>query len=246
VRMLILGGTGDARELANRLVAEGHDVTSSLAGRTREPILPQGDVRVGKFGGVPGLSAYLKASRIDWLIDATHPYAGLISVNAVLAAKVAGVRFLRLMRPAWDEPEGAGWLHAGDVAEAAQLLPTNAQVLLSTGHKGLDTFLERNDCTFLVRVIDAPDLPLPPHAELVVDRPPYSVAGETALMRENAITHLVTKNSGGAQTQAKLDAARALSVAVIMIARPPYPPAPEAGSVAQALAMIHEAASGPA
>src|SRR6185312_6509926 len=118
MRVLILGGTGEARELAGRLVALGDDVTTSLAGRTSSPALPAGQLRVGKFGGVPGLVAYLKAQRIERLVDATHPYAGLISINAVAAAGRTGIPLLRLMRSAWIEPPDAGWRHVADIAGA--------------------------------------------------------------------------------------------------------------------------------
>lgn len=239
MRILILGGTAEARELANTLYAQGHEVTTSLAGRTADPRLPRGDVRVGKFGGIPGLCAYLSAGRIDRLIDATHPYAGLISANAVVAAKAMNVPMLRLMRAPWQEPEGAGWLHARDAAEAAALLPVNADVLLTTGHTGLDAFLMRDDCSFLVRVIEPPAQRLPPHARLLLARPPHAYEDERNLMVNEDITHLVTKNSGGTQTFAKLEAARRLGVKVVMLARPVYPPALEVASVAEALEALH-------
>jgi precorrin-6A/cobalt-precorrin-6A reductase len=243
VRILILGGTAEARELAERLIGMGHEPITSLAGRTQDPIRPPGDLRVGKFGGIPGLVGYLKAHRIDRLVDATHPYAGLISINAVGAANAAGVPLVRYMRPAWAEPAGAGWVHVSDLAAAARVLPTNAQVLVTTGHEELDALLRRDDCEFVVRMIEAPDAPLPRHAKLVVSRPPYSVASETALMKSEEITHLVTKNSGGWQTHAKLEAAQALGVTVIMVARPGYPPAREVGTIDDAIASLHLDAS---
>src|SRR6218665_1222015 len=133
MKILILGGTADARQLANRLVAMGHDVTTSLAGRTQEPRLPEGGLRMGKFGGIPGLAAYLRAAGMQRLVDATHPYAGLISINAVAAAKAAGIPLVRYMRPAWEQPLGADWVTVETMAEAAAALPANADVLLTTG-----------------------------------------------------------------------------------------------------------------
>ena len=123
MNILILGGTGEARDLATRLVALSHRVTTSLAGRTREPILPAGELRVGKFGGVPGLVGYLRAMRFDRLVDATHPYAGLISINAVAAAQQTGIPLVRYMRPEWAEPEGAAWTHVRTLDDAAEALP---------------------------------------------------------------------------------------------------------------------------
>jgi precorrin-6A/cobalt-precorrin-6A reductase len=238
MKILILGGTGEARELADLLVGMGHDVTTSLAGRTRDPKLPKGGLRMGKFGGVPGLAAYLRIAHIDRLVDATHPYAGQISINAVAAAKASGVRLVRYMRPAWEQPVGAGWVTVETMAEAAAALPANAEVLLTTGHTGLELFLERDDCHFLVRTIETPDQPLPRHARLQQSRPPYTLEGEMALLRGAGITHLVTKNSGGEQTAAKLEAARRLGVKIIMIARPAYGPALEVDSIEAAIAAL--------
>jgi precorrin-6A/cobalt-precorrin-6A reductase len=238
MKILILGGTGEARELANRLVALGHDVTTSLAGRTQDPKLPEGGLRMGKFGGIPGLAAYLKITGIERLVDATHPYAGLISINAVAAAQQAGVPLVRYMRPAWEQQVGDDWVTVETVAEAAAALPANADVLLTTGHAGLSHFLERDDCRFMVRTIEAPAGDLPRHASLLQTRPPYSLSDEMALMRREGITHLVTKNSGGGQTSAKLEAARKLGVKVIMIARPVYGPANEVASLDEAIAAL--------
>lgn len=238
MKILILGGTAEARELAGRLVAEGHDVITSLAGRTSDPILPPGGIRMGRFGGIPGLSAYLRIAGIERLVDATHPYAGMISKNAVAAAQEAGVKLVRLMRPGWEPRLGQDWTLVGTVAEAAAALSPGADVLLTTGHAGLGTFLERDDCHFVVRLIETPALPMPQHAELLQMRPPYTLANELALMRRHGFTHLVTKNSGGGQTGAKLEAAAQLGVKVIMIQRPFYGPATEVASVDEAIAAL--------
>ena len=235
MKILILGGTAEARQVANRLVAVGHEVITSLAGRTQDPILPEGGLRMGPFGGIPGLCAYLRAARIERLVDATHPYAGLISINAVAAAQATGVKLVRYMRPAWVPQAGQSWVHVESAQEAADALPANANVLLTTGHTGLATFLERTDCRLHVRVIEAPETNLPPHAELITTRPPYRLEGELALLRRHGITHMVSKNSGGEQTSAKLEAAAQLGVTVIMIGRPAYGPALEVASVDAAL-----------
>ena len=238
MRILILGGTGEARELAGRLVALGHQVITSLAGRTRAPALPAGELRVGKFGGVPGLVGYLKMMRIDRLVDATHPYAGLISINAVAAARQTGIPLVRFMRPAWVEPEGAGWVHVRSLEAAAEALPPMATVLITTGHEGLETLLARDDCRLFVRLIEEPEIELPDHARLLLGRPPYDLAQERSLFRREGITHLVTKNSGGEATAAKLVAAREMGAQVIMVERPVYGPAVEVGSVEEAVGAV--------
>jgi precorrin-6A/cobalt-precorrin-6A reductase len=238
MRILILGGTGEARELAARLVALDHKVTTSLAGRTTSPNLPKGELRVGKFGGIPGLVGYLKMMGFDRLVDATHPYAGLISINAVAAARQTGIPLVRYMRPAWVEGDDAGWQHVHDLHAAAGALPRLATVLVTTGHEGLGELLERDDCRFVVRLIEPPADPLPRHARLILSRPPYTVADETRLFRNEGITHLVTKNSGGDQTAAKLKAARETGAQVIMVDRPVYGPAVEVGTVGEAVATV--------
>lgn len=244
MKILILGGTGEARALAERLLGLGHAVTTSLAGRTTAPLLPGGETRIGGFGGSDGLAAFLRAGRFGRLVDATHPYAGTISRNAVRAADAAGIPLVRLLRAPWPEPEGASWLHVPDAEAAARLLPPGARVFLTTGHGGLAAFLARADCSFLVRLIEPPAFPLPAHARAVLTRPPFSLEGETAVMTAEAITHLVSKNSGGSQTAAKLDAAQRLGIPVIMIDRPAYEPATETASVEAALkAILHEEAS---
>ena len=242
MKILILGGTGEARELAGRLVELGHDVTTSLAGRTSSPELPAGQLRVGKFGGIPGLVGYLSVRKFDRLVDATHPYAGLISVNAVAAAQRTGIPLVRYMRPAWIEPAGAAWSHVPSIEAAAEALPAGAIALITTGHEGLDAFLDRNDCTLLVRLIEAPEQPMPRHVRLILGRPPYSLEQERGLLQREAVTHLVSKNSGGEQTRAKLAAAQALGVAVLMVERPAYGPAVEAGTLDDAIAALHPAA----
>lgn len=238
MKILILGGTAEARQLAGRLVALGHDVTTSLAGRTQDPILPEGGLRMGPFGGIPGLCAYLRAAGIERLVDATHPYAGQMSINAVAASAVTGVPLVRHMRPQWEPLPEQHWIVVDTVQEAASALPPSANVLLTTGHTGLEMFLERNDCRIIARVIEPPAFDLPDHAELIFSRPPYGLEDELALLRRHGITHLVSKNSGGGQTSAKLEAAQRMGIQVIMIARPAYGPAVEVDSMDEALAAL--------
>jgi precorrin-6A/cobalt-precorrin-6A reductase len=235
MKILILGGTEEARQLAQRLAGLGHEVTTSLAGRTRDPILPEGELRIGPFGGADGLATYLRANHIDRLVDATHPFAGQISRNASAAAAQAAIPLVRYMRRPWSPPPGADWLQVGSFAEAAEALPGASNVLLTTGHAGLELFVQREDCHFVVRLIEAPDMTVPPHAKLLLMRPPYTLEDESTLLAGERISHLVTKNSGGSQTAAKLEAARRQGVKVVMIGRPTYGPAVEAESVDSAI-----------
>jgi precorrin-6A/cobalt-precorrin-6A reductase len=236
VRILILGGTGEARELAAALVAGGTDVISSLAGRVRQPRLPDGPVRVGGFGGADGLAAFLRDEGITHLIDATHPFAASITANAAQAATEAGVPRLVLCRPGWEaDPE---WENVADIRAAAEAVDRwpGECVFLTTGRRDLHAFASDDRHQFLVRTVDPPDGPVPPRMTLVLDRGPYTVEGESALMREHRIGLLVTKNSGGPMTAAKLTAARDLAVDVIMVARPPLPAgSPVVATVPEAL-----------
>jgi precorrin-6A/cobalt-precorrin-6A reductase len=238
VRVLILGGTEEARQLANQLVSMGHEIITSYAGKTSHPDLPQGEVRVGGFGGARGLSDYLLNNAIQRLVDATHPYSVQMASNAVEAAQYTGVPLVRLVRPPWKEPQYAFWHHVRNPQDAAAGLPKGARVLLTVGHTGLETFLARSDCSFVVRSIEPPQRPLPAHAQSLIARPPFFIGGETELMRGEGISHLITKNAGGVQTEAKLKAAQQLRLAVVMIARPALPPAHEVPTVGRAIAAL--------
>jgi precorrin-6A/cobalt-precorrin-6A reductase len=224
VRILILGGTGEAREVAAVLVTDGIDVISSLAGRVRQPKLPDGPVRIGGFGGVEGLSAFLRAEGITRVIDATHPFAADITANAARAAGQADVPLLVLRRPAWETDPS--WAVVADIGAAAATVRDwpGEGVFLTTGRRDLDAFAFDGNHRFLVRAVESPDGPVPPRMTLILDRGPYLVEGETALMRKHRIGLLVTKNSGGPMTAAKLRAARNLGVQVVMVQRPPLPP----------------------
>ena len=224
MRILILGGTGEARELAAALAAAGTDVISSLAGRVSRPRLPDGPVRVGGFGGAGGLAEFLRGERITHLIDATHPFAATITANAALAATDTGMPRLVLLRPGWEADPS--WISAADIREAAGAVANwpGEDVFLTTGRRDLDAFAADDRHRVLVRTVDPPDGPAPPRMTLILDRGPYTVEGESALLREHRIGLLVTKNSGGSMTAAKLSAARDLGVQVVMVRRPPLPP----------------------
>jgi precorrin-6A/cobalt-precorrin-6A reductase len=240
--LLILGGTTEAAELARRAIAElGQrlDVITSLAGRLpSRPDLP-GRLRIGGFGGAAGLGAYLAAERIDLLVDATHPFAAVISRHAAEACRVHGVPRLMLVRPAWQPGPGDRWLQTSTLGEAARLLPGIARrVFLTTGSSGIETFADAaSGLWFLVRLFTTPAVPLPlPNYETIVARPPFTREGERELLLRHRIDTLVTKNSGG-PTAAKLAAARDLGLPVVMIRRPPV----QAGDAAETVERVYDA-----
>lgn len=240
-RVLILGGTGDARRLADLATAAGFEVVSSLAGRTTRPALPGGgEVRIGGFGGVEGLATYLRDERIEVLVDATHPFADEISSNAAQAAASADVPRVQLVRPAWAPMPGDRWLSAPGVEAAAAALPGLARrVFLTIGRQELAAFGHLDETWFLYRMIEAPEASaMPAYGELILDRGPFTEASERALMLTHGIEALVTRNSGGAETFAKIEAARALDLRVVMIERPSTPPGEQVDTPEAALAWL--------
>jgi precorrin-6A/cobalt-precorrin-6A reductase len=240
--VLILGGTGEARELAGRLVAVGVPglrVVSSLAGRVSRPALPEGEVRVGGFGGVTGLASWVAANSVAVVVDATHPFAATMSAHAVAASTAVPVPLLTLVRSPWVAGPGDGWHEVGSEAEAASLLPgTGRRAFVTTGRKGLAAYAGVDGVRFVIRCVDPPGEPLPADREVVLARGPYDTAAELALMRRHGVDVLVTKNSGGALTSGKLAAARQLGIPVIMIRRPAPPSAPLGCSSAEVAAQM--------
>lgn len=237
-RLLILGGTGEARALAAALAEAGDiDFVTALAGRTSAVAGLPGHVRRGGFGGATGLAAYLAAEAIDLVVDATHPFATQISAHAVVACEQSGVERLVLDRPAWRPTAGDRWTEVATLAEAASLLPRyGRRVFLTIGRQGLAAFATGDDLWFLARVAEPPDAPLPlGDCRVIAARGPFDVAAERRLLEENAIDVLVCKASGGTATDGKLIAARALDLPVIMIRRPPPPPGPRVTGVGAAL-----------
>ncbi|MFC3996561.1 cobalt-precorrin-6A reductase [Nocardiopsis sediminis] len=231
-RVLLLGGTAEARGVAAELAGDpGVEVTTSLAGRVAHPRLPDGAVRIGGFGGAAGLARWLREHRIDALIDATHPFARTMSFNAAEASAAAGVPLVALRRPGWSAGPGDRWIPVDSTAGAAALLaapekctlPPDGRVFLTTGRTGLAAFAGLAAPRFLVRCVDPPRPPLPPRMHVLLDRGPFTVGGEAGLMRRHRIDALVTKDSGGAATSAKLVAARELGLPVIVVRRPPAP-----------------------
>jgi precorrin-6A/cobalt-precorrin-6A reductase len=240
LRLLILGGSAEAAILANRL-AERVDihVISSLAGRVENPKVPMGEVRIGGFGGVDGLRAYLTEQAIDVVVDATHPFAVQISRNAAEACPLAGVPLLALNRPAWSRVDGDLWCEVPDAAAAAALVERlGKRIFLTLGRQELAPFAECSESWFLIRCIDMPKEVLPPNREIVLSRGPFTLAAETSLLRDRNIDVLVSKNSGGSATYSKIVAARSLGIPVVMITRPTRPKSLIAQSVEEVLLWI--------
>jgi precorrin-6A/cobalt-precorrin-6A reductase len=243
-RVLILGGTLEARRLAQRLRGRADvAVTVSLAGRTAAPAAQPVPVRIGGFGGAEGLAAYLRAERIAALIDATHPYAATISDNAARAAAAAGVRLLALRRLPWGRVDGDRWTEVPDVrAAVAALGPAARHVFLALGRNEIRPFATAPQHRYLVRSVDPVDPPLAvPHANYVVARGPFAERAERELLLAHAIDALVAKNSGGEATYGKIAAARSLQIEVIMLQRPQLPVVPSVASVAEAAAWLDHA-----
>ncbi|THD84732.1 cobalt-precorrin-6A reductase [Aliigemmobacter aestuarii] len=225
-RVLLLGGTTEASLLARHLATAGVDAVFSYAGRTDAPVAQPLPTRVGGFGGVAGLCAYLGAEGITHVIDATHPFAAGMSANAVAACEAAGVALLAFERAPWVAGPGDLWTHVADIAGAVAALPmAPARVFLAIGKQTLAAFAARPQHHYLIRLVDPPQGALP-LADVAVEiaRGPFTLDGDLALMKAHRITHIVAKNAGGTGARAKLDAARSLGLPVILIDRPPAPP----------------------
>ncbi len=222
MRILLLGGTSEARALAEQLHPDV-EVISSLAGRVPDPALPVGRVRIGGFGGADGLRDWLREARVDAVVDATHPFAATITANAATVCRELGVPHLVLVRPAWTTDDAS--VVPSDT-DAAKVVADNrfSRVFLTTGRTGASAFKDA-DAWFLIRAVTAPNsADLPRHHQVLLSRGPYRYEDELELLRTNRIQALVTKNSGGAMTRPKLDAAAALGIPVVMVDRPPLPP----------------------
>ena len=237
MRLLLLGGTAEARALADRL-NQDVDIISSLAGRVPDPALPVGPVRIGGFGGVDGLCSWLTDNDVAAVVDATHPFAATITANAARACAELGVPHVLLSRPAW---ETAGATEVDTDTDAAGVVAAQgySRVFLTTGRSGIGAFRD-SDAWFLIRVVTPPDPDtLPRRHHLLLSRGPYRYEDEHALMSEHGIRAVVTKNSGGAMTHAKIEAAQDLGIDVVMIHRPPLPQGVTAvGTVEEAQAWV--------
>ncbi|MBB3473119.1 cobalt-precorrin-6A reductase [Sphingomonas sp. BK345] len=224
--LLILGGTTEASALAAAVAARGVRATLSYAGRTAHPRAQPVPVRVGGFGGVAGLAAWLRAEQVTHVVDATHPFAAQISANAVAAAAQASVPIIALTRPPWHAGAGDRWTHVADLdAAVAALDGPPRRVMLALGRMHVERFTARPQHHYLLRFVDAPErAPALPHHRLVIDRGPFTAAADQRLLQAHGTELIVCKNAGGDGAAAKLVAARALGLAVLMIDRPALPP----------------------
>lgn len=245
-RVLILGGTAEARALAQQLADEGMPIVSSLAGRVARPRLPVGEVRIGGFGGPEALARWLADERISAAVDATHPFAERISASATRAAATAAVPLLRLERAGWEAGEGDRWHWVDDLPHAAAAVAELGaeRVLLTTGRQGLGAFTGDDRRWFLIRCVDPPEVTLPPRCEVLLDRGPYTLEGERALLDAHDIDTVVTKDSGGPLTVAKLVVARERGLPVVVVRRPKRADVATVRTVAEAASWVRRQASG--
>ncbi len=219
---LILGGTGESRDLARLLRDAGWTVTSSLAGRVSTPRLPVGQVRIGGFGGPAGLARWIVDNGVDVVVDATHPFAEKISLSAAEACKATGAPLVRLQRPQWEEQPGDRWTHVSSMQEAAQRARRYSHVFLAIGRQQLAPFAQDPHALYVIRCVEEPSVELPPRHRILLSRGPFDLDSEKKLLIDNQIDVVVTKNSGG-PTYNKLVAARELGVDVIVVDRPALP-----------------------
>ncbi len=247
-RVLILGGTGDATVLATRIAQmPGMEVITSLAGRTQNSWVLSSSTRVGGFGGVAGLVSYLRGdthtlgnSPIDLLIDATHPFAAQISWHAATAVAEVGIPHLMLIRPAWEQTRGDRWIEVVNMEAAADALSGLAQrVFLAIGKQDLAKFAHVRDIWFLMRAINPPQPNAPlPQGKVLLSRGPFALADERSLLMQYEIGAIVTKNSGGDATYAKIVAARELKIPVVMVQRPSMPVGEQVETIEQVLSWL--------
>ena len=238
-KILILGGTGDAVKLAAKLATVPEiEVISSLAGRTRKPAALVGQVRIGGFGGATGLANYLQENSIDILIDATHPCAGQITCNGAIASQLANIPHLMLVRPEWGKVNGDNWIEVESLEAAAQAIPELVKrVFITSGRQQLEPFLQRSHIWYLMRSIDPPDIELP-NSKVLLDRGPFNLEQERQLLQDYQIEAIVSKNSGGSATYAKIVAARELGIPVVMVQRPARPEGEKVTDIKEAIAWL--------
>jgi len=241
--VLILGGTAEARVLAGLLSKAGFDPVTSLAGVTQSPGERPGEMRRGGFGGAEGLSRYVTAERFSALVDATHPFATVISNYAKEAAERSSVPLLRLERPAWAPEPGDRWAEVVNNFAAVNAIPSAARVLLTIGRKEVLPYFARPDISGIARMIEPVDMEVTGNWQILLARPPFSLDEELRLLSDHSISHLVTKNSGGEEMRAKLVAARMRGIGVIMIGRPEKPKVPTVADPQAVLAFLDQAVS---
>ncbi|SLN14594.1 cobalt-precorrin-6A reductase [Pseudooctadecabacter jejudonensis] len=235
--VLVLAGTAEARRSVEVLAMDGVPVLASLAGATRQPLAMPVPTRVGGFGGEAGFRAVLRDHGIRAVLDATHPFASRITDRTAMICDQMGLPYAQILRPPWTPEAGDDWTHVARAEDVSARVPMSAVVFLATGRQTAASFRGLEGRRVLLRVIDPPRAPLPfEGGEFVIGRPPFTVASERDLFRDLGVTHLVAKNAGGQGGRAKLDAARALGLPVIMINRPAMPKAMRFERVADAVA----------
>jgi precorrin-6A/cobalt-precorrin-6A reductase len=224
MRALILGGIADASLLAAEIARAGIDAVYSYGGRTRAPADQPLPTRIGGFGGVSGLADTIRREGITHVIDATHPFAAEMSRNAIAACAETGTPLIALERAPWTGTRGDNWIEVSDVNAAVAALPeAPARVFLAIGRQHIAPFAARPQHAYTLRFVDPPEAPLPFTADVIVSRGPFTLDGELEMMRVRGINWIVARNSGGDGARAKIDAARRLSLPVIMISRPKLP-----------------------
>jgi precorrin-6A/cobalt-precorrin-6A reductase len=247
MRVLLLGGTTEASALAKTLKTAGIETVFSYAGRTKTPAVQPVAMRIGGFGGTAGLQDYLRAERITHVVDATHPFAAQMSLNAHNACERLDVPLVRLERPAWTPQRGDNWYPTTDIQAACDALPDEpARVFLAIGRMHVDLFARRPQHHYLLRLVDAPAHPIAlPNHTAIIARGPFNVSEDTRLLQEHNITHVVAKNAGGMGAVAKIEAARNLGLRMIMITRPELPKGPVAADSAAVMRwLVHNAERG--
>ncbi|WP_439404981.1 cobalt-precorrin-6A reductase [Bradyrhizobium sp. DASA03076] len=236
MRALILGGIADASLLAAEIARAGIDAVYSYGGRTRTPADQPLPTRSGGFGGVSGLADYISRERITHVIDATHPFAAEMSRHAIAACAAAGTPLIALERAPWAKAPDDTWIEVVDVNAAVAALPeARANVFLAIGRQHIAPFAAKPQHAYTLRFVDPPDVPLPFAADVIVSRGPFTIDGETEMMRTRGIAWIVARNSGGDGARAKIDAARLLGLPVIMISRPNLPERKRVESVAEVM-----------
>ena len=247
MRALLLGGTGDANQLASALARKGIDAIYSYAGRTQIPLGHTLPTRIGGFDGTAGLADFIRSERITHVIDATHPFATEMSRHAVEACATVCIPLLALERSPWTRLTGDKWIDVPDIIAAVAALPDErTRVFLAIGRQHIAPFAAKPQHAYTLRFVDAPGPGLPlPNSEVIVSRGPFTLEGDRELLASRRVDLLVTRNSGGSGARAKIDAARELGIPVIMIARPALPERPRVESVQETMAWLgHDARLG--
>lgn len=236
MRILLLAGTGEANALAKALVADGHEVLASLAGATRAPKPLACETRIGGFGGDAGFADFLASYQPDLVLDATHPFAHRVSRRTIRICQETSIQYLQLLRPKWEADAARKIFELKDAARAKFIIPPGARVFLATGRQTLQEFAGYDHCTLICRQIDPPDGPFPfSNGKYLIGRPPFSIDDEMTLFVQERIDWLVVKNAGGAASYSKIEAAEALDIPVLMLARPEMPEAERVETVEEAI-----------